>query len=793
MIRFLALCAVALFPAFALADPILVRSGEHPGFSRLVIDFQGVPEWTFGRVDGGYELRPDHDDAIYDLDDVFRLIPRDRLETVEQRADGTLFLGVACDCYADVFELRGNLVLDVKDGPPTQDARYETSLADRSMNEPENDNVTANVAMPDPRPPRIVPPPLATADTGNDMPFQYVPRRSEIAWQDNLALSLPSMPPLDSARHSQPSGAIAERRAAAQATLIEQLGRAAAQGLVTPDLSATETLLEQSRPRATPDSAAESAVPVEMPDPMGGPDIQKATDSPNIRFETAIDRGELRTQSPPSLSAEGDTCLPSTLFDLTNWGTPPDHGSAISDYRSKIVGEFDVANPASVEALVKHYIYLTFGAEARALLAAFDTEISNAPLLATLADIMDDGVATTPFLLKDQVECDTNVALWAVMARPSLSKADKISRETVIGAFAALPLHLRRHLGPGLAARFLQIGDTETAATIRNTISRAPGDHGSGFDMMEAEIALELGAQRAGTDQLAEIIREDGPQAQNAVIRLIDTQVDAGTRVAPSLITTASAMAFEARGSELGAELQRVRFRAMANAGQILETLTGIGSAEEQNRISAGVAASLRREAFQLSVDNAPDVAFLQATLALPLELGNDDMADSLRRRIADRLISLGMPEPARAVLSEDTQIPTPEDRVLYARSFLDENRADLAIGYLAGLNDPTALELRARAHVQALEFDRAAKTYADLGKVQEQARAVWRGQDWEAARELGSDAERAAVRVATGPASETGTDAAAPGSLAYGEGLLDRSRQTRLVLTTLLSETTSP
>ena len=106
MIRFGLCLLVGFWPLMGLAQTYDVQSGEHEDFSRIVILYDNVPDWSFGRVEGGYEFRPTDDAARYDLSKVFDLIPKDRIAAVDAVSDGRLFLQVACECHADVFEIR---------------------------------------------------------------------------------------------------------------------------------------------------------------------------------------------------------------------------------------------------------------------------------------------------------------------------------------------------------------------------------------------------------------------------------------------------------------------------------------------------------------------------------------------------------------------------------------------------------------------------------------------------------------------------------------------------------------
>ena len=104
----------------ATAQTVTVRSGDHASFARLVFEFAtGRPDWRLDREGGGYVLTFDAPDLRLDTNDVFRLIGRDRVESVVQDGPGgPLRIGLSCDCHAEGFEYRTSvLVIDIRDGP----------------------------------------------------------------------------------------------------------------------------------------------------------------------------------------------------------------------------------------------------------------------------------------------------------------------------------------------------------------------------------------------------------------------------------------------------------------------------------------------------------------------------------------------------------------------------------------------------------------------------------------------------------------------------------------------------
>ncbi len=762
MIRWL-FVVLAAWPTVAAAQSITVQSGEHADFSRLVILTRDLPEWQFGRVEDGYELRTDATDWAYDLARVFDLIPKKRIAAISDLGEGRLRLTVNCECHADAFEIRSGLVIDIKDGAAPATARFEEPLAKITPKE------TADH-------------PVFPSDPVDIFALPSLRAQWPAPTQDSPTQGLAATPP-DS--HDTQNRVIE-----AQAALLEQLSRAAGQGLITPSAGIAPTpVTERPAPTTVQNEPMEKdpADTVHMvPDSSVETEaVDIAPDVANIRVTSAVEVFQSLQSDPEPLTSEGENCRPDDHFAIADWGVPIDSGATFSDFRAQIVGEFDSADPESVEALVKYYIYLTFGAEARALLSAFDTEIPDAGLLHSLAEIMDNGVASNQRPLIDELGCETSGALWAVLARPSLGRGDRVPVDAVIAAFAAMPLHLRRHLGPGLAERFLTFGDTDTATAIRNAIARAPGDHGEALTLLDAELALMASAGDAGGETLPKLVASGGDIAPRALVRLLDATLDKGGDFAPSLIETAAALAFEHRGTPLGSELARVHIRSLVHAGQYKAATEAMDSSAKQDTLDSNAIDLLNQELFIRAAQHATPSDFLTLVLSRPTGDGEGAQADTARHSVAERLLDLGFAKEARDLLAEDTAVPTSADRILFARSFLLNGQPDLAIGYLVGLDDPAAKALLGRAHEDAGSHESAARVYASIQDSEAEARAIWRSENWNAARQLGSDARKAAAELATQVAAP---DEELP-TLARTKALIDQSASARDILRALLNE----
>lgn len=102
-----------------LAQPVTVQSGEHDGFTRLVLDIGATRDWQLEKGDRQYRLMLDPPVADFAIGAVFDRIARRRLSDLVV-ADG-LVLSLACDCdiAASRYQQR-YLVLDIRTATPSQ-------------------------------------------------------------------------------------------------------------------------------------------------------------------------------------------------------------------------------------------------------------------------------------------------------------------------------------------------------------------------------------------------------------------------------------------------------------------------------------------------------------------------------------------------------------------------------------------------------------------------------------------------------------------------------------------------
>lgn len=779
---------MALLTAPASAETLVVRSGEHDGFSRIVLAPAQKTAWKLGRVGAGYELRLLRSGITFDLSRAFDLIPRQRLSALsEGTVDGSIAFGLACDCRAIGFETAsGAIVVDIVNGPARPDSGFEAEL-DAGPGErtaalsPEpglrlpfaldvNQNRAAasdplpfwadrlptrdgsGSAGPDDTSPRIAPeiPP----DPVNAAATRPTAEAAADPGTDGLPLTSQAASPAKPERATDPVPSVPSptdgrdlRISNTERDLLFQLGRAASQGLVTPVGPAPP---RSAPPRsAPPPPAAETPQATQLEEgvpprsesnaPGQGPDGGVA-----MRSETSIDRAALGIRADEAtLTPDGSACAPDDAVAVASWGEAENPVAQLAAARATMVGEFDAPDPAAIVATARLYVRLGFGAEALATLDAFDIPDDRAPLLRDLAHLVD---GTTPGLksgLALQTACESDVALWALLARGQVTPGDQTARGAALRAFAALPPHLRRALGPRLADIFLTAGEADAARSVRDAADRAAVAPERTIELIDARIDLSAGDTAAAEPLLDRLASGNDPTAREALILGIETRLRAGDPVDALPAEAAAALAKEFGGTALGGRLQRAAALALAANGafgRAFDSLAAAPDLTEADRRTAELAIFDR-------IVRYPDDAVFLAQMAAQMPRFRASRPDQdLQLQIAERLAAAGLPALVGTAL-DDAAAATEAGRILMARALLSGFEPEKALQVLDGLASADAVPLRARADSMIGNDQAAAEAFAAAGLTREGAEAALRAGDWARAAALGDDAMRENLR----------------------------------------------
>ena len=719
------LLCIALLATAARAQQVTVRSGEHDGFSRLVI---GLPErvpWSLERLGNDRILRLDRAGLKFETDTVFDLIPRTRLVSLGQvdgNARSALRLTLDCGCTVEGFWYGASfLVLDIRDPAPDQSGEDQTAQSGL----PPLTNLWKDLATAR----RSLAGALAAKRLGNHVlarPDTQGPRRS----------------------------AAAKAIAGSRARLLRELGRAAAFGLVSPRR-------RPPQPGAAADHSVEKARRESEPSP---PDTPVRPDALSLTARSGLDDSIVGTSFSDTVAPDGRLCLSATALAPGAWGGTGPFAAEIGALRLGLSAERDRTDPEVALTLARRYLHYGFGAEAAKTLALVDPDRREAAILGALATVMDTGHAPSGSILAGQLTCEGPAALWSALSYASLPENVAIDDDAVLRGLSALPRHLRDHLGPVLSRRFLASGRKPTADRIRRLLARDGQEEPPAARLAGAELDLAEGRQAQADAKLEEVVDSNGETAPEALLRRIEARLADGRGIPPEMAQLAGAFAQEHRDNPVGPDLAQAYVVATAAAGDFdtafseLDRLVPDLPGDSERKVTTRLLALL--------AGNADDLTFLRHGAARRTDAPG--LVSTVNNNVAKRLLDLGFTDLAAAYLAPDTEGPGRRDQqILRARASLQSGRPRQAEVDLLGFSGPDANRWRARARSMTGQHRAAQALYAGAEASGKAAREAFLAGDWEGARKINDPALRAIAEILS-----------EPGATATQTGLLGRSRQ---------------
>lgn len=683
MIRFLS--AFIFLGAAAMAEPIAIRSGDHASFARLVLSIPEGAEWDVGRMgdDVGVVLS-DHEDG-FDTDGIFDRIPRNRIGSVSSE-DRLLRLELVCDCHADAFLWQADrLVVDIVDGPPPPGNPFDMPLLSGGRD-------TAQAAT-----------------RGGDLPI-LLPR-------DDRHRLLQELMPFRFTQNGED-----ERITAAQSAVMVSLARAATEGFFElPTDPVQMTFADEEEDRVSVPRVV-GLTPVT--DPMAGFGMSlEELGGPGLALRSTLTDLVAGREVPDQGSRN---CLPDSIFDVAAWAGDGNFAKQVSKARSALTTEFDRYPPGSIEELAGAYIYFGFGAEARRVLSLDGNQTLDRALLAEMALIVD-GHTVPDGRLAAQQDCTGKGTLWLLMARSDIADVGSDIRGEAVREFRTLPPHLRTHLGPLLAEKFLSADDAERA---RDIIDQVPsGGAGLSIDasLVRAEVDDALGTTEEKERELSALAEDSARLPPEALAQLLELKLERGAFASPEEIELAHVLLYETRpigGHErLAAALART-YIALDDFGQaeaIMQTEVSVDS---------DTFGALANDLFAARVDRLSDLEVLE----LALEDSPPNVRPELIDRLAGRLIDMGFPNEALQVLEvTDEQQDNPERRYLRAGANALLGKIEMVEQELGTLDDARARDIRTQTFSLIGDHVEAFAVSAPAADAREDQDLAWRAGAWDA------------------------------------------------------------
>ncbi len=498
--KFLIALILLLAPVGAVAQTVTFRSGEHAGFSRLVLDIPPGTDWSLGRQGDDYLLSLG-EGITFDTSAAFERIPRDRIAALDtSAAPGELIVRLGCDCHATAFLFQpGKLVLDVVDGPAPQGSPFEVVQ-------------NGGPALSVPEQPAL---PLVT----------MAPTRPEVA---TLLFSVSDPVPTDAAPTLE--------------GLAADLSRAVASGL----LDAPEVLPVEA-PAAEQENQVESLPPDEI------------SDRPGVNFITA--EAEASLPGPREMSRSGHVCRPDSDVDFVAWGPSGDFSRDIGAFRVRLVDGAGNVDGDAVMSLARAYLHYGFGAEARRTLAIGATDSTESRFIGTLADLVD-ARPVPPGTLSDQAGCLGAIALWSALAAGTLDDRSAAERTAVETALRILPTGPRQAIAARVAAMFLAVGQSGTASDLLR-LAPADAVRSEDVVQLRSDIASATANAEAARGEILEAISDGTRTGAGTMIRLVEATLDSGQVVEGWMLETLAVLRFEQRDGPMAGPLALTEIRAL--------------------------------------------------------------------------------------------------------------------------------------------------------------------------------------------------------------------------------------
>ncbi|MGN0934147.1 hypothetical protein [Falsigemmobacter intermedius] len=699
----LLLIFLLLLPAgVSQAQTVTAYSGDHPGFTRVVLDLPPRSEWQLGRRGEDYGLRILPPPAAVDLSQVYRRIGKNRLAGIDWLAeDGELKIRLGCLCHARLTEDRpGLLIVDIRNGAAPANSRFEQSLAP-----------VIPLQLPD--------------DVPRAKPLQKVPFRPVTQHAEALSKSL-----------------------------MEDLSRGIAAGALRPIARI---------PGPLPEVLPLSDEPAEPPN----------SDRPEQM--TFHNRAPAGMGDPPGTEAQ---CVSEDRLRIGSWWNGSDAAAALSQSRSHLTAERDLADPAGLAAAVRLHLALGLGAEARAILALADTTDPDTDALAdhslwlSLSHLVDSDPEAGYF--RNMAACDGPAALWAVVSHPHGSLPPDLNEPALLRAFSELPGPLREALGPDLAQRFLTAGRQDAAFAIHNAALRAASRQSGALTLSAGRLHKSSAPAKQAEFLFREVMRTDTGSAAAALAELAELELQKEQLPQPDLVAALEAMARDHSSGQDGRAVRVALAKARLLSGEHLKAFADLPPPPDP----------LHTDLWRLLADRGSDAALTESALRAD-RATSAQLPPGIQLKIGTRLAELGFASAAREWL-DPLEAADREGALALADLALRDGRA--ALRRIAGEDSAEAAKLRATALELLADAPAAAVAWTEAGEPDRAARAAFLAGDLEAsARWLPAPLRKVADAFAP-PLSPEEPE----GPLATARDRLEASSGSRQAISDLLANRTT-
>ncbi|HIP22346.1 MAG TPA: hypothetical protein EYG79_01950, partial [Rhodobacteraceae bacterium] len=524
------LFAVALILSaspLAAQQVVSVTSGEHEGYSRLVLRIDPEVDWEIVEAHGKATVRFPSQSLTFSTSRVFDRISTERIAGLSEASSGEdshLQLELNCKCEVQSFAFNENyIVIDVYDGPALDPVEIVEStpqwqpdaLPFIQLSNPPS-RFTANVMAHAPVQPHILPdpPPQAAPEAAPQMAAPALPdmvaeveehaqgEEDVIAEMETMAGAVVSG--MNEAVEAEDNPELQARIEEAQNQLLAQLTRAADQGLVE-FVPAPVSVAEVEEIAAAPAPSPEPEPPVIDPELMQ-----------QLSARTAYSQGTEDALTEIVNQFAMPQCMDDAPFSMTGWGGEAGFSDQLASLRSQLLGEFDAPDPQIAKELVQLYLRYGLGAEARLMLFETGVELENAPLYNDMAALIEDEPARVTGPVLEGAGCGGAHEMWYLAT--GLGDYQVLEPLTITDVFSTYPIEVRSLIGPPLALAFISRGQVNAGHVVLEIVRRAESGVTTAQSMAEAQVMEAQGDVLGAASVYRTLALGNGENAPDALI-----------------------------------------------------------------------------------------------------------------------------------------------------------------------------------------------------------------------------------------------------------------------------------
>lgn len=778
---------LAAAPPAAAQEALRLRASEFSAFSRVTLDLPPGAAWRIEQE--GRALTVVLEGRRVDLD-ARAIFPERRVSRVlraseaEAAGDSRITFSMSCDCEAEVYPLGAALVLDFRDGaavePPAAPALSPPATATAAREipaaalpapseahvdapAPESHAAAGGAAAPAARP-QAAPDAHAAAPQAPAQQ-EHEPDPPPAAHQAATSSAPAPSPAPDPATDPAPAAApreappqdVASVVAEAQRRLIEQLSRAAQEGLVEftrplPKPPAEDAPQDPAPVESAHGGEAQAEAPHAAPsDPAhdGAAATEQAAAAPTTLGEGQIEiRSVFERDRKPAPPPRDARCVEDARFVLPVAEGAEDPAVAIAAYRRDLTDAKDELDRAAMARLAKLYVAIGFGAEAIEILRGVEKPLNSAPLVTDMALVVDGLPYAESGPLAGAKGCSGVVRVWRLAVPgadgnelpPGPAAAVDLSE-----SLALVPPPLRHHLGAQVLTAMVDAGRLDAARRVAAVLDRAPGPRSDARRLAAAKFAIAEGRESQADAILEALTFRSSPEASEATALVIERRLAAGEPVEDRLIDSAAARALSYRGTPLGKRLKAAEIRARGG-GRFIEALDVLETEFEREGPDDQTLREVAQEVFFAATPEKTGAAeYAGAAIARQGMMGEGPDSDRARAATAERLTAIGLANAALDMVRPGLG-RSPEAKLAGARAQVALGEGDAAIALLDGVEGEPAEETRVAALVVEERHDEAWAHVQQDEMVAPERRAAfaWRAGEWSAAAALAPTSPRA-------------------------------------------------